>query len=68
MPLLEAIQKCGENWFRPVGSSGIAFRIVSDHMCITDGEINYFDYCLLKQNIIGDWEIVTPEKVRGERG
>lgn len=70
MTLLEAIQKCGENWFRPVGwqGSGEAIKIICGFTYYEGKQEASRWMCPMVISLTGDWGIVTPEQVRGERG
>lgn len=72
MNLLEAIQNCGENWFRPVRLSGQGcayskgdtyIRFNDEDPCPDDNQFLTPALC----DITGEWEIVTPEQVMNER-
>ena len=71
MTLLEAIQNCGENLFRPIKSRGlgIAFSVDQDGYLYKHAFGKKLKKFEMTSHIIGaEWEIVTPEQVRGERG
>lgn len=71
MTLLEAIQNCGDNWFRPriFKGQGIACSVYEG--CVyseqQSGPSLGFWNIYRASDFIGDWEIVTPEQVMGER-
>lgn len=71
MNLLEAIQNCGDNWFRPKHwhGHGNAFSIGIDgfirKQLSLGGEIDCFMLPILVA--MADFEIVTPEQVISER-
>ena len=69
MNLLEAIQNCGDNWFRPIGmSKGNAFG-VNDGLLVKHSIFggSYNTLCIPVVWLTGEWEIVTPETVMAER-
>lgn len=72
MNLLEAIQSAGENWFRPVGMTeealsfnGLGMLIV--HQAKNSGFVSWIYNLNHKEELTGEWEIVTPEQVLAER-
>lgn len=69
MNLLEAIQNCGDNWFRPVEWSGLGNAIkISGGVCYVLNREGQQSYMTPFINLItGEWEIVTPEQVMKER-
>ncbi|MBK8187624.1 MAG: hypothetical protein IPK77_11205 [Cellvibrio sp.] len=69
MNMFEAIQNCGDKWFRPVGWTGNAFSLSADNV-IFQAEHNIhlgFEQLSTAKEILGEWEIVTPELVNEER-
>ena len=70
MNLLEAIQNCGDNWFRHEsdGENGQAYSVDGDSIYYhyRGGFCEYAHMCRLSQLNDG-WEIVPPETVMAER-
>lgn len=70
MTISEAIRNSGDNWFRPVkwGGAGMAY-------CLKNGSTHLVPSlrggdCSMTHDadaLAGDWEIVTPDTVLGER-
>ena len=70
MTLLEAIQNCGENWFRPKSwsGSGEAIKIINGFTYYDGRKESERWMCCMVARLLDEWEIVTPDQVRGERG
>lgn len=69
MTLLEAIQLCGDNWFRPAGWREIAFSRTNGLIWMENFKEDELGLSGIYRvvDLTGDWEIVTPEQVMGER-
>lgn len=74
MTLLEAIQNCGENWFRPTSMRGEAEALSINglgmliiHQATLSGFKAWPHSLNHLEEITGEWEIVTPEQVMKER-
>lgn len=74
MNLLDAIQNCGENWFRPVSMSGdgealslngLGMLII--HQATSSGFKAWPHSLNHLEDFAGEYEIVTPEQVMKER-
>lgn len=79
MNLIEAIQNCGENWFRTVEMRSTEYAYMFDN----DGFLRLVTHCRItgriilseraqaflhyKSDFLCEWEIVTPEQVMKER-
>lgn len=72
MTLLEAIQNCGENWFRPSNKTswvGVAITIDGECTILAPDDIGEKVNFMISyiDDLLGEWEIVTPEQVMAER-
>ena len=69
MNLLQAIEQAGDNWFRPIlfKNSGEAYQIICGNVFITTKNVRTLEMQNRVEFLTGEWEIVTPEQVIGER-
>lgn len=70
MNIVDAINNCGDNWFRPVlwRNSGLAYSIKDGNTLIVptaSGGMENMAYSV--RDLIGEWEIVTVDTVLSER-